>query len=166
MNQAVSNRNVFSGPAWDTSMDMYCRKQVISFRKLGLLICFKFGFQNHFMLLNTLTSTSHFPWPLYLLCWAVLYPVPFTTNGLEGQKYLKGGRVNIWPFDFPLSVILLNFLSPSFFNLPRVSLPLSIMQLEVGCLEWPDHWTPSFNWMFYTCFRAGVEMENSSCVQL
>lgn len=39
---------------------MCCRKQVISFRMLGLLICSKFGFQNHVMLVNTLTSTSHF----------------------------------------------------------------------------------------------------------
>lgn len=74
--------------------------------------------------------------------------------------------MSIWPFDFPLSVVLLNFFPPSFFNLPRVFSPFSIMQLEAGCLEWPDNLTPSFNLMFYMCFRARREIESSSCVQL
>lgn len=34
------------------------------------------------------------------------------------MKYLEGGRVNIWRFDFPLSVILLNFFVPLFFQPP------------------------------------------------
>lgn len=37
--------------------------------------------------------------------------------------------MNIRHFDFPLSVVLLNFLSPSLFNLPRV---LSILCYAAG----------------------------------
>lgn len=74
--------------------------------------------------------------------------------------------MNIWQFDFPLPVLLLNFSSPSFFNLPQVFFPFSVVQLEAGCLEWPDNLTSSFNLMFYMCFRAGVELESSSWSQL
>lgn len=75
--------------------------------------------------------------------------------------------MNIWKFDFPLSVVLLNFLSPFFFfNLPQVFFPFCVMQLEAGSLEWPDNLTSSFNLMFYMCFRAGIETESSSWAQL
>lgn len=166
MNIAVSNRNAFSGPTRDTSVDMYCRKQVISFRKLGLLICFKFGFQNHFMLLNTLTSTSYFPCLLYLSC-AEQFCILFHSQQIS-EKERNISREEEWT----LGILTFPFLwscwifCPLLFSTSPEFFPFSVMQLEAGCLELPDNLTSSFNLMFFRCFRAGVEIESSSWAQL